>query len=84
MNNILLVTDKLYRIWHIEFSDYTWKIFKGTDPKYIKNMLMEVCSEIYCNDDDFLMNQDTIVGYGLYLTMILLDYEDNGCVATVD
>lgn len=82
MNNIV-ITDKVNRLWIIEFSEYTWKIFKGTDQEYIVNRLSEVCSEICCNSDDFIINHDTIVGYGLYLTMI--QFEDDGtCTATVD
>ena len=82
MNNIV-ITDNVNRLWTIEFSEYTWKIFKGTDQEYIVNRLREVCSEICCNGDDFIINHDTIVGYGLYLTMI--QFEDDGtCTATVD
>ena len=84
MHNNISIIDKVGRVWNIEFSEYTWKIFKGTDPEYIENRLVEICSEICCNNDDYLENHDTIVGYGLYLTMIQLDYEDKGCIATVD
>lgn len=83
MNNIL-ISDNVNRLWIIEFSDYTWKIFKGTDPEYITNRLVEVCSEICCNSDDFIINHDTIVGYGLYLTMIQFEDDDNICTAIVD
>lgn len=82
--NVIKFSDRIGRMWKIDFPEYIWKIFLGTDPEYIKNRLFEVCSNITCNADDYLMNHDTIVGYGIYLTMIQLDYEYNGCVATAD
>lgn len=81
--NVVKFTDKLTRKWEIDFPEYIWKIFKGTDPEYIKSRLIEVCSEICCNVNDYLMNHDTIIGYGIYLTMF--DYDDQDvCVATAD
>lgn len=82
MNNIV-ITDKVGRVWNIEFSEYTWKIFKGTNPEYIVSRLNDVCSEICCSNDDFIMNHDTVVGYGLYLTTIKFG-DDGICTATVD
>lgn len=84
MLNEIKFKDKLGRKWEIYFPEYIWNIYKGTNPEYIMERLIEVCSNIdEC--DEYIVNHDTIVAYGIYLTMVQINYEDRFVnVATAD
>lgn len=84
MLNEIKFKDKLGRKWEIDFPEYIWKIYKGTNPEYIIERLIEVCSDIdEC--EEYIVNHDTIIAYGIYLTMIQINYEDRFInIATAD